>query len=824
MNASIGDPPRVAVDAAGNFYFASFHSLFKVDGSGMLSLLAGDGKQGTAPNEFLFPYGIAVDRAGNVYVADRDANVIRLFRPNGSQASSNFLPGVTTSFAGTGVAGYSGDGGSAFSAQFNGPTGLAVDSGGNVYVADTGNNVIRKIATNGFVTTVAGNTNKGYGGDGGPATNAKLNGPEGVAVDSAGNLYIADTFNHRIREVSANGAMTTFAATGFPGSSGDNGPAAQANLFLPTDVAVDNQGNVYIADLGNSRIREVSNGIIRTVAGSTDGGQPMNGILAVSARFNGPTGVAVDPAGSVVYLAEGSVGSGSGLDSGDYRIWKFTMPDEVLSAAAGTGARSYSGDGGAAAKAQFDAPAGMTFDLAGNLYIADSRNNRVRKITPAGIVTNVAGNGTAGFSGDGQPAVNAQLNRPAGVAVDAGGVVFIADSGNNRIRRVTRDGLIATIAGNGNAAFFGDGGRAEIAALHNPQGVAVDAADNIYIADTGSQRVRKIGTDDIIQTINSVPLQAPVGLALEGNIVYVADQATGTVVMIGPGGAAQTIASGLKNPSGVAVDNGGFVYIADTGDNQVRKFFAGSSEVIAGTGACCYSGDGGPASAAQLNQPWGLAADQSGNLYIADSGNDVIREVSSGSVSGAVIFTVTNAASNQAGPIVPGEAVSIFGAGLGPNSQVFIGGTSAQVLYASVHQVNAIVPATLAGSTAQIVVQSQGVSANAFIAPVAAAAPGLFTLDASGTGAAVAFPATAAVAGNQLTVFGTGTGPSGFLPVSVTLGGLPALLVGTSDMGSGVLSVTVQVPAGLPPGPVPVILTVGAASSQSGVTITAAGN
>jgi uncharacterized protein (TIGR03437 family) len=498
----------------------------------------------------------------------------------------------------------------------------------------------------------------------------------------------------------------------------------------------------------------------------------------------------------------------------------------VLSAAAGTGWRSFSGDGGSAAKAQMDTPGGMAFDLAGNLYIADSRNNCVRKITPAGIITTVAGNGTAGFSGDGQAAINAQLSHPGGVAVDAGGVIFIADSGNNRIRRVTRDGLIATIAGNGNAAFFGDGSRAESAALHNPQGVAVDAADNIYIADTLSQHVRKITTNDIIDSLPTGPLNAPTAVTPDGaGNVYIADQGTGNILEVPASGSVATVAGGLSGPMSLAVDNSGNVFLSDTRHNQVLMIPPGGSAVtVAGTGDCCYAGDGGPATSAQLNQPWGLAADQSGNIYIADSGNNVIRVLTPGNSSGSFIYTVTNAASNQPGAIAPGEVISIFGAGIGPNPQVFVGGTGAQVLYSSARQVNAVVPATLAGTTAQIIVQSQGASTNPFAAPVAAAAPGIFTLDLSGTGPAVAFPPTPAIAGSQLTLYATGEGPFGALPLSVMIGLQPVPLLASSEISPGVVQFTVQVPTGLPPGPVPVVLNAGNTPSQPGVTINAAGN
>ena len=305
-------------------------------------------------------------------------------------------------FAGNGTQGYSGDNGPATSAQLDFPYGVAVDAAGNLYIADTDNSVIRKVS-NGVITTVA----------------AQLYEPWGVAVDSAGNVYIAETGSNRIRKVS-NGVITTVAGNGTLGYSGDNGPATSAKLNDPTGVAVDSAGNLYIADKDNSRIREVSNGVITTVAGN--------------------------------------------------------------------GTYGFSGDNGPATSAKLSNPYGVAVDTSGNLYIADVSNDCIRKVTN-GVITTVAGDRTYGSSGDNGPATSAELSGPLGVAVDAAGNLYIADTGNNRVRKITK-GVITTVAGDGLSGFGGDNGPATSAYLNSPEGVAVDSAGNLYIADTGNSRIR----------------------------------------------------------------------------------------------------------------------------------------------------------------------------------------------------------------------------------------------------------------------------------------------------------------------------------------------
>ena len=424
--ASIGDPTRLATDAAGNVYFGSLHSVFKVDAGGTLTRFAGNGRAGNsgdggpaAAAQLSFPMGIAVDAAGNVFVADRDASVVRKIAANGT----------ISTVAGTGTAGFAGDGGAAISAQLNGPFGVAVDAAGNLYIADTSNEVVRKVSADGTISTVAGTGMTGYSGDGGAARNAWLNGPESVAVDASGNLYIADTFNGRIRRVAADGTISTAAGVGSTGVySGDGGPANLAGISLPTDVAVDRAGNLYIADFGNGRIRVVTNGIITTAAGRNDGAPLMEGEAAVNVRLEGPTGVTVDPSGSTIYFVQAGIGSGTGLAVGNYKVWKVSAAG-ILSTFAGTGSPSYSGDGGTATAAQLSGPAGVAVARTGFVYIADTQNQRVRAVSPGGTISTLAGTGTAGFNGEIVLPRTAQLNLPHGLAADAAGQLVCGGHG-----------------------------------------------------------------------------------------------------------------------------------------------------------------------------------------------------------------------------------------------------------------------------------------------------------------------------------------------------------------------------------------------------------
>lgn len=348
------------------------------------------------------------------------------------------------------------------------------------------------------IRTVAGNGQEGFAGDGGAAIDALLDSPEGVAVGASGNVYLADTDNHRVRRIDGSGTITTFAGNGTAGFSGDGGQATVAMLNRPTGVAVDAAGRVYIADSNNNRIRRVgTDGVISTFAGTGGGGYSEDGGPATAAQLMNPYGVAVAPDGRV-YIA----------DDGNNRVRRVAN-DGTISTVAGSGTPGFSGDGGPATAASLNHVTGVAVDAEGILYIVDYFNQRVRRVAIDGTITTFAGSGTelavavgdyipgpdelvGGYSGDGGPATSARLNHPNGVAVDSQGNVYIAEHGNARIRRVDPTGVITTFAGGNGYGTSGDGGRAVDAGLHGPQGVAVLGDTLVYIADQFGHRIRQV--------------------------------------------------------------------------------------------------------------------------------------------------------------------------------------------------------------------------------------------------------------------------------------------------------------------------------------------
>ena len=351
---------------------------------------------------------------------------------------TNLPDNVIITAAGDGTQGYLGDGGVATNlAELGGPQNVVADGAGNIFITDFWTSWIRKVDTNGMISLVVGkiwdDTGSniwGYSGDGGPATNAALDAPHGLAFDAAGNMFIADSANNCIRKVDTYGIITTVAGNGSYGYSGDGAPATNLSLDYPMDVAVDSAGNLFIADTWNSLIRKVdTNGIMTTVAG---------------------------------YVTDG------------YILWGF------------------GGDGGPATTAELRFPSSVALDAAGNLFITDTANNRVRKVDTHGIITTVAGDGVEGYSGDGGAAVNAALNTPVGIAVDSQDNLFIADSGNERIREVGSSGIITTVVGNGTNGYSGDGGAPTNATLNSPADVAVDANNNLLIADSDNNVIREV--------------------------------------------------------------------------------------------------------------------------------------------------------------------------------------------------------------------------------------------------------------------------------------------------------------------------------------------
>jgi uncharacterized protein (TIGR03437 family) len=891
VNTSTGQPQNAAADSAGNIYFSSGNSVFKLSTNGSLTPFAGNSRVGYSGDGGLAtsaqlnqPRGIALDAGGNIYIADSLNNVVRKVDSKG----------IISTVAGNGLPGYSGDGGSATGVdRINGgmlthPYGLAVDKQGNLYIADNGNHAVRRVTTDGNINTFAGNQtfNFGYSGDGAAANLGQLYFPTDVAVDSGGNVYIADYGNFVIRQVTTDGNIHTFAGNNANTFAGDGGAPTSASLFQPFGVAVDSSSNVYVSEYGDSRIRKITAGSgskITTIAGNGTFGFGGDGSSGTSAQLNYPHGLCVDGGGNV-YVA----------DWGNNRIRKITSSG-TISTAAGSGLLSYSGDGGAATQAQFNVPTGVAADSAGNVYIADTANNVVRQVTAKGVVSTFAGTGTAGFSGDGSAANKAQLSAPQGVAVDLAGNVYIADSGNYRVRVVGTNGNISTFAGNGSPANAGDGGGATSASFYLPSAVATDRSGNVYIADFQASVVRKVANGNINRfagnggtgysgdggPATSAQLNGPSALALDaaGNL-FIAQLTDSRVRKVGTDGRISTIAgtgangylgeglpataSQLASPGGVAADSIGNVFIAMAGNRVMKVSGDGNLYTVAGTGTPGYSGDGGPSMGAQLNIPAGLAMDSSGNLFIADSGNNAVRMLSIAGY-GLSINGVTNGASNRVGPISPGEIVVVYGSGLGPNqlvpmqldsngvvttvlagTRVLFNGTPSPMLYSSGTQVSAVVPFGLTGTTAQVVVQYASQTSTPVAVSVAPTAPAIFTADSSGQGQALAnnadgspnSAANPAAAGSVVTLFATGMGPLSpaaadgtilFAPlpktamtVTATVGGQTATVQaagGVSNNVAGSVQVSIQIPGGTPAGDAPVVVQVGGVSSPAGVTI-----
>ena len=612
-----------------------------------------DGDNGPAVRARLaLPEGVAVDHSGNVYVSEYWNNRIRRVD----------RAGTITTYAGTGKKGYSGDGAPAVAAQFDGPVDLAVDDSGNLYIADSGNNRVRRVDTSGIITTVAGTGEEGYSGDGGPAVAAELDGPSGVAVDGSGTIYISDTSNQRVRRVNNLGTITTIAGIGGRGYGGNDGkPAVRASVSWPRGLAVDGAGNVYIAASGDSRILRVdTSGIITTVAGTGEEGYSGDGGPAVDAGLSNPYDVAVDGAGNL-YIPDGS----------NHRVRRVDASGTITTIA-GQGEGGYSGDGGPAVRARLDLPTNLTVDGSGNLLIVDARNNRIRRVDTSGTITTVAGIGESGFSGDGGQAVSAWLYDPAGIAFDKLGNLYIADRENNRIRRVDTSGAITTVAGTGERGYSGDGGPAVSAQLGRPASVAVDSSGNLYIGDDWYGHIRRVDASGTITTI--VPnLNDTRGLAVDGSgNLYIAQFAHSKILRLDTSGTITTVAgtgeegyggdggpaveARLDNPGGVAVDGSGNLYIADTFNHRIRRVdTAGTITTIAGIGRGIDNGGTGPATEAVVRTPYGVAVDGTGNLYIAGGGR--IKRVDASGIITSIAGTGRWGYSGDGGP---GVAADLF--------------------------------------------------------------------------------------------------------------------------------------------------------------------
>nr|WP_286672297.1 cadherin-like beta sandwich domain-containing protein [Cohnella hashimotonis] len=667
------------------------HRIRKVDTDGNISTVAGNGNDGNSGDggaatdaELSAPVGLAIDGNDNLYIADSSNNRVRKVDRLSGKIS-------TVAGKGTyGVSGYSGDGGAATDAELSGPLGLAIDSYGNLYIADSNNNVIRKVDLSGNISTVAGVAgNSGFSPDGSPAETSSLGVPVGLAFDSGGNLYVAVFNDSRIRKIDTSGRLATIAGNGQKTYSGDGGLPTSAALNSATGVAVDSSGTVYIADAGNNRIRKIvpSNNANLSGLSLSGGGAGLSPAFSASTTnytatvANAVSSVNLTPTASdnsaTVTVGGTPVTSGSasgaiGLHVGSnpipvvvtandgstktYTVTVTRAPGKIITVA-GTGTDGYSGDGGLATLAELSEPSALALDHQGNLYFVDDFK-RVRKVdkTTLKIIT-VAGTGTSGYSGDGDLATAAQLKLPDAIVFDSHDNMYIGDN-YGVVRKVDASGYISTVAGNMSGMDQGDGFPATSARLRSVLALAVDSHDNLYIADQADNKIRKVdASTGIISTAagdgtqgfsgdgdlaTNAQIARPEGIAVDSDDnLYISDSLNNRIRKVNASGYISTVAGGgiegdgalatlayLSYPTQLSVDAGGNLYIADSDESRIRQVdTSGFITTVAGTGTAGYSGEGGDATSAKLNQPYGTAVDSSGYLYIADGGNHRIRRV-----------------------------------------------------------------------------------------------------------------------------------------------------------------------------------------------------
>ncbi len=725
----------IATDAAGNLYLTDFGNfrIRKVNTSGIISTIGGNGTPGYtgdggpataaeigySTTYYYWDNGIASDPYGNIYFYCYGYNKIRKID----------TAGIITTIAGNGGYGSSGDGGQATAATLGYIWGLCADGYGNVYMADEAFSKVRKINSSGIISTYAGNGGTGFSGDGGQATAAQIYLPSGVSIDAAGNLYVCSYPSDRVRKVNSSGIITTVAGTGTGGFSGDGGLATAAKLFEPIGTGVDADGNLYISDYANLRIRKITNynrpprfvhrpwqplvvcensgpDSINTLLSiidsdlyqpeawavllpashgtvfctydttSTGGVITPHGITyapntgyagpdtfkmticdgyvfdtiavyvtvnPIPSTINGATSIAVTEyslfncstaGGSWSSSNPGivSIGATTGLATGisaGTAVITYTLPTGcintttvnvfpyagmTISTIAGTGTAGFSGDGGAAISGKINNTFNVAVDATGNLYIADFNNNRIRKVTTAGVISTIAGTGSSGFAGDGGAATLAVLNNPCGITLDRAGNIYFSDFTNQRIREINTSGIISTIGGTGASGYSGDGSAATAATFNNPGGIVSDPYGNIYIADEYNNRIRRISTSGIVTTFAG---NGPVGFLAGG--------------YGGDGGAAT--AAQINFPNNISIDANGNIYVSDEGNQRIRQInTAGIITTAAGTGTAGFTGDGTAAVGAKISDPEGVAVDLFGNVYIGDAANNRIRKINTGGI------------------------------------------------------------------------------------------------------------------------------------------------------------------------------------------------
>lgn len=569
--------------------------------------------------------GLAFDPEGNLYIADAAEHRVRRLSPTG----------ILTTIAGNGTLGYSGDNGPATDAQLASPYGLALDRSNNLYIADLGNRVIRRVTPQGRITTYAGGgANPATApSEGSPATTIRFTTPRNVAADPDGTLYISDFDAHRIYSVSSDGTFRLHAGTGSPGYGANDITAIRSSLRNPAGLWIDPQGGLLVAEAGAQRIRRIARGIISAYAPAA----------AIRVPLFSPTGVAVDTLGNL-FIADGrkdaalkrtSQGEVITLTAGgravtvDNRgnafyangsvVHRISSNNQATIIAGAGGNSALTGDNGPADAARLNNPAAVAYDANGNLFLADERNHRIRRISLDGAITTIAGTGVPGFSGDGGPASLARLNGPRGLSFDRFGNLLIADTANHAIRRVAVNGVITTVAGNNFNGFRGDGSPATTAMLDSPSAVLADPTSNeFFIADSKNHRIRRVSMSGIISTYAGT--SAGAGFTGDGNVAVFAQ---------------------LNFPTALALDRTGQLYIADSGNNRIRR--------VDLTGAITSLADG------SLSSPMGVAVATDGAVFIADTANHRIRRLDPSGSAATVAGTGLPGFSGDGGAAVEGR-------------------------------------------------------------------------------------------------------------------------------------------------------------------------
>jgi uncharacterized protein (TIGR03437 family) len=646
---------------------------------------------------------------------------------------------VITTVAGNGSSGFNGDGGPASAAALAQPKGIAIDSSGNLYIADSGNLRIRKVtATTQIITTIAGTGHQPSGGDGGSALSATFSALGELAIDNQGNLTLID--GDRIRRITASsGVINSIVGNGAAGLTGDGGPATLAEVNSPAGLALDSAGDTYIADSGNQRIRMVNatTGVITSIAGTTGNG---DGGLAPGAVLNNPMGVAVDGAGNL-YISSGTV------------VRKVTQSTGIISTFAGGGTSTQAGI--SALDAQIN-PIGLAVDSSGDLLIGEP--GLIQKVESSGAITTIAGTGVDGFAGDGGPAVNAQIAYVTAMAFDPSGNLLFADSGNKRVRRIdSSTGVITTVAGNGQALFSGTTSNATQFGIGDVAGLAVDAGGNIYIGGLNTYYLLEVSPAGVVTIAGGV-----------GGCGYIGDGGLATLAAV-------------CEPTSLAVDSTGDLFVADSSCYCVRRIAAGTGiiQTVAGDGVAGYTGDNGAATSAEMRSVGAIALSGS-TLYIADGKAAVVRAVTPDTppaLPGTPTFSqLVSSASFQGGGIAPGELVSFFGHYLGPATpaywsvsdnkavnpnagvQVFFDDVAATIIYVTAGQINAIAPYEVANGLHTVKVVAPGGTVSTTSVSSIGSAPAVFPSAIVNQDGTINGPSNPAPAGSYVVMYGTGLG------------------------------------------------------------------